>query len=392
VSPFQLHRRIPVLRRRFDRLDRALAELSLVTAERNALRELTPESAHTWFRHRPASHLAGRTSVTRVVPIFDDAALIERIIRAYQAANTTALGAPDSFWLQTIADMKRPIHDILMSGDAHAAERELRNPAENMLFYGFDSLMRERTHAHDADWEDWARQWTYDNLLRLTEAVGVRRIEYPEGTPQSAPPDPEALLRELDDAFGFAINFPNPFAGEVGLETSRGVASYRSIQALYQAFRIRQLSSPGSKVLEIGAGLGRTAYYATQFGFRDYTIVDLPITNVAQAYFLGRSLGETSISLFQEDNADVRVLPPSAFLESQDHYSLIVNVDSMTEMGRDTAKEYCRAIKSRAAAFLSINHEFNPLTVQDICREVGLKRLSRTPYWLRRGYVDEIFN
>ena len=63
--------------------------------------------------------------------------------------------------------------------------------------------------------------------------------------------------------------------------------------------------------MEIGAGMGRTAYYMCKFGLSDYTIVDLPMSNVAQAAFLSRVMGEDQISLAGEDrSANVRILPP----------------------------------------------------------------------------------
>jgi hypothetical protein len=105
------------------------------------------------------------------------------------------------------------------------------------------------------------------------------------------------------------------FPDVVGLATSGGVASYRAVQALYQAWRIAELVShhPSASVVEIGAGLGRTAFYARQYGLRDYTIIDLPITNVAQGYFLGRTAAPDAVSLFNESESGLRVLPPAAF-------------------------------------------------------------------------------
>ncbi len=125
---------------------------------------------------------------------------------------------------------------------------------------------------------------------------------------------------------------------------------------------------------------------------RDYTLIDLPITGVAQAYFLGRSLGHDAICLFGEQRPGIRVLPPCAFLDAGDRYELVVNVDSLTEMARETALAYVTAIRQRADAFLSINHEVNEFTAREICAEVGgMPACSRTPYWLRRGYVEELF-
>jgi len=74
----------------------------------------------------------------------------------------------------------------------------------------------------------------------------------------------EALIG-IEVAIGHVIDFPNPFPSEFGIETRRGIASHRGLQALYQAFRVRQMADEhGGKVVEIGAGLGRTAYYATR--------------------------------------------------------------------------------------------------------------------------------
>ena len=36
--------------------------------------------------------------------------------------------------------------------------------------------------------------------------------------------------------------------------------------------------------------------------------------------------------------------------------------------------------------------EGNPFTVREVCAKVGMPVMSRTPYWLRRGYVEEVSN
>jgi hypothetical protein len=119
------------------------------------------------------------------------------------------------------------------------------------------------------------RQWDYDCLARLAEAVGTVRLEHPEAPHTGKIHDVEELLIGLDSVWNFRVQFPNLFSGEIGLHTERGVASFRAIQALYQAWRIFQMvgKRPSAKVLEIGAGLGRTAYFARQFGVENYTIM-----------------------------------------------------------------------------------------------------------------------
>jgi hypothetical protein len=105
------------------------------------------------------------------------------------------------------------------------------------------------------------------------------------------------------------------------------------VQAIYQAWRIFSLVEGNIevRVAEIGAGIGRTALYAKKLGVRDYTIVDLPISAVAQANFLSRALGADEVCLFGEDRRGVRILPPAAFLDGSDHYDIVVNVDSLAK-------------------------------------------------------------
>jgi hypothetical protein len=85
------------------------------------------------------------------------------------------------------------------------------------------------------------------------------------------------LLRNPAESTFF---WPNPFPSELGLQSRRGVIGFRAIQALYQAWRIAQIAGgkPDFKVMEIGAGLGRTAYFATLFGLKRYTIIDVPLS------------------------------------------------------------------------------------------------------------------
>jgi putative sugar O-methyltransferase len=147
--------------------------------------------------------------------------------------------------------------------------------------------------------------------------------------------------------------------------------------------------------LEIGAGLGRTAYYARQFGIMDYTIIDIPITLISQSYFLGIVLGEEAVLLAGEDAPDrgsrVKILPPSQFLDGEEKYDLILNADSLTELCQTAAKAYWNQIESRCRVFLSINHESNPFTVREfIHRSRCVQSYDRQPYWLRNGYTEEV--
>ena len=327
----------------------------------------------------------GRTEAS---PENEDVSLVTRIVAAYRLAITTPLGSPDSFWLTIFSDLKREIHDALLAEDPRVIQALLRDPSRSDLLYGFDNLAKSLLPA-PADSAAHASD-IYSLLVQLSEAVGGRAARCPEYPLKVPLPEIDALLAELDGVFGIRLDFPTPFPGEYGLNTGRGIVSYRAVHAIYQAWRVCQLvdSLPAPRVLEIGGGLGRTAYYARQFGLRDYTLIDIPITAVAQANFLGRALGEEAIQLYGETGqGGVRILPPAMFLDQEDHYDVVLNVDSLTEMAPETARAYCNAIDKRTKVFLSINHEEGRFKARDV---FAGRCVYRAPYWLRRGYVEEL--
>lgn len=328
----------------------------------------------------------------------DDSDLIDRVVKAYRTAAVDVKDYGDSMWHTFFDDFHREIHDAMMSNRRGEIERVLRNPASSDLFYGFESLSRSLLGNPRLE-EHYAPALTLDALVSLAEAVGVRRVENPEtyaglfGHPARA----DEIVDLLESTFNFKLAVPNPFPREFGLASKRGVISSRVPQAIYQAWRIAQLVAeiPNPRIAEIGGGLGRTALYCRQFGIADYTIIDLPITALAQGYFLGRVIGGENVRLFGESTADavncVKIAPPKDFLESSDQYELVICGDALTEFDESVARAYIREISTRAGIFISINHEANNFTVNQLisaCSNVG--SASRAPAWLRRGYVEEI--
>jgi SAM-dependent methyltransferase len=328
----------------------------------------------------------------------DDKVLIDRLICAYQLVDKESQALGDSMWVMFFDEFHKEIHEAIVEGDRRRVEEILRDPASSDLFYGFDNLSRFLLSGRRLE-DRYAPSMALDGLIRLGEAMGVRRLDNPETY---------ACARQhrvrIDDAIdavekgvGFRLEIPNPFPREFGARSKRGVISYRVPQAVYQAWRISQILSnvTDPRVLEIGAGLGRTAFYCRQFGIRDYTIVDIPMSLLAQGYFLGRTLGAEHVLLFGEraDDASsrIKVLPPKTFLGGSERYDLVVNVDSLTEIDEGLARSYWSEIQKRAGTFLSINHESNLFSVGELIQEgANVQARSRMPYWMRRGYVEEV--
>jgi hypothetical protein len=332
----------------------------------------------------------------------DDAVMIARVLQSYKLSVETEMVKPSAIWEMIFDTRLLPLHQTLLSGDVKAASALLRRPGDSDLFYGFDALcigMVKDFQASKAI-EYGHAKLCQDHLVRVAEAVGALRIEnpeWPDPKPMYGTKSSDDILTAIEDRIGCEIRFPNPYPEEFGLKTKRGIAGYRAIHAIYQAWRIREIlrRTPNPRVLELGAGLGRTAYYARQMGINDYTIIDLPFTGVSQGYFLMRTLGEDQVVLQGEcrSNASgrVKILNPTAFLESSASYDLIVNIDSLTEMSRRMAEQYWSRIETSTPLFLSINHEADEFMVRDLidgsacvtCRH-------RHPYWIRKGYVEEL--
>lgn len=322
--------------------------------------------------------------------------LVERLLAAYR--RTFKKSHYGSMWGTIFEQNHLPTHQVFMSGTVAEAERILRDPASTQLHNGFDTTVADFTKsliASEATSRGYAKTCKM-KLLTLGDALGVTSLDNPESYcayPEPArAPETDELLEGIERALGFRIDFPNPFPNEFGLATKRGIAGYRAINALYQAHRIKTLVARirNPRILEIGGGTGRTAYYAHKLGLKNYSIVDLPFTAISQGYFLGRTLGLDSIAADgdPETTDAIKLYAPDTFFARPERYDLIVNVDSMTEMGLEAASAYGKAIRSRAARFLSINHESNEFTVRqlpDFAPEM------RYPYWMRRGYVEELY-
>lgn len=329
-----------------------------------------------------------------------DAELVGRLLAAYRLARTEHAGCGNSMWQSFFNDKQTRLDEAFLAGPADEATRLLRDPASSDHFYGFDNLCTTLLPpALQPSVQQGAALACLAGLIRVAEALGVIGVWNPE---QIVPWGQhcwtaDEVLTALEDRLGIAIPFPNPYPNEVGLRTSRGICSYRAVQALYQAWRIRELVSgiPHARVLEIGAGLGRTAFYARLLGIKHYTLVDIPLSMIAQGYFLGRCLGPAELTLFGEQAAamgtGIHFLSPKHFLDTHDRYDLIVNVDSLTEMAPEVSRAYLERIAICSPLLLSINHETNRETVHGMLKPLhNVLNAQRSLYWLRRGYVEEV--
>lgn len=330
----------------------------------------------------------------------EDTALVSRIIDAYRYAVANFEGHGTSKWAG-INDRSAALHSTLLSGSVAEVTAQLRYPATHELLCGFDEATLSVCAKHKA--EDRATReavgaGVHKMLIRLAEAVGaIPTWEIDTRRLDNRDLRIDTLFARLDATLGFTVDFPNPYPEEFGLRSSRGIISERALYAIYQAWRIATWAGTAARVLEIAAGTGRTAYYARKLGFCDYTIIDLPLANVAQANFLGRVLDPSAIVLSNEDRAGaqtdkIRIFGPAWFDASTEHFDVALNADSITEMDRRRAVSYFEQLASRADVFISINCETNSFVVRELPTFAGIAtRPTRYPYWLDEGYVEETF-
>lgn len=248
-----------------------------------------------------------------------------------------------------------------------------------------------------------------EEVVNMAQALGIFGIENPESNAfygcRYPPKDHmgdltmDQVLDRIQDALPFPLKFP-PFSGNCrqGLKTKYGVTSNRHMFYLWVMKRIMELCSDrSSSIIEIGAGFGILAYYMELAGYKDYTSIDLALINACQTYFLSRNLPNRDIILsgdvqnpFEDTHkAAIKLLHATDFSMIPDgRYDILVNMDGITEMGIAEASKYIH--RQCAPMFLSINHEVNPFRVCEIAQP-SMRRVYRYPFWLRPGYVEELY-
>ena len=145
---------------------------------------------------------------------------------------------------------------------------------------------------------------------------------------------------------------------------------------------INREKGAGSRVL-LDENLKLLGFYGSQIiGYEDENQSHLALASAVGRGEADVAVGTEKIAR-QVDNIDFVPM-------KRERYDLVVNVDSLTEIGRVAADQYWSAIEARADKFLSINHEANEFTVAHLISEARHIRASRTPYWMRRGFVEEV--
>jgi hypothetical protein len=346
-------------------------------------------------------------------PEAEDVAIAERLLAAYRAAAPAAgpfAGLREDLW-SDIARRQAGFAAVLERGDgvelaAYLCNVSRRDAAEGVSQGAgeYERLTRDRTY------RDHLALMAKDKLVSLAEAVGAIAVENPEQGIYGASlyRDAGELVLRIGEHLGIDVTPPDIDGGLLKLDTGRGLFGERDANAIYTAWLLRRVGAgAGCRICEIGGGTGRVAYWSRRLGSGPYTIIDLPQVNVIQGYYALRTLPAEDVVLYGEPRSGagvggLEILPAHAIAELREpDFDLVLNQDSFPEMDAQTVDEYLRWILATCTGSLvSINHESKPprpdgvemVSVPEaIDRVRGLELVQRWPYWLRRGYVLELY-
>lgn len=353
----------------------------------------------------------------RYTPRQSDVALCERVINAYHAARAAEgclrsdeLPADDAW--QEIGDKHHAeFQKLLTKRDVRGVATVLANALQNPVTFGlnWDESNRQAFEiaAQESDSSGFGLTLA-DRLISLGEAVGALGAEYGDHSvcANLSNAGLTQIYQDIESAVDFRLGVPECF-GLFGIRAGRHMVHPMLASHAYAAWRIRQVLDglPKARVCEIGGGYGGLAYYVAQSSPKSYTILDLPIVNALQGYFLGRTIGPEAVRLFGEPAGQgaLQILPYWEIANiPDDSVDLVVSQESLPEIDRKIAASMlAEAHRITQGLFLSINHEsaarihqggFKHNVVAELAAEQrGFHRAYRFPTWLQRGLVEELF-
>jgi hypothetical protein len=347
----------------------------------------------------------------------DDVRIASRLLKAYHHAMrdeaTAAKTTPDDLWKDLKQGKHREFIQLLAQNDPGALAAHLCNMSRHDITHGM-AQGHDLYQAIRSDKSVHNRFASYyiERLVRLGETLGCLPYENPESGKwgENLYTDIDELMRRIEAVTGIDVTPPRISGGLYGIVSSKGSFQIRDITSLYTAWRIRQIlkhhQSPS--ICEIGAGTGRTAYYCHKLGITKVTIFDLPYVCVLSGYYLLKGLPDAPIQLYGEPahpaSDAINILPYWCVKTVPDNaFDLTLNQDSFPEIDRETVLEYLRQIRRHTKQyFLSINQEGQApqtgtqnlqLVISHLVGDLGntYARVYRFPYWVREGYVEELF-
>jgi len=347
----------------------------------------------------------------------EDIHLCERLLKAYKAVGlesakvTKTTGA---FWAGSLKEKCGKLASALESEDPRILASILSGMFREHFVYGLASGDLVKHSRSALGNKIWSINY-YDKIVSLAEYLGiVRRESAQQGRIAVALNGNLGLLvKEIENYLGSSIDFPD-VGSPYGILANNSLITMEHPEHIYVALRIhhsiRNFLGEGDRkkvqLVEIGGGYGGLAYWIRSLGkiaTHSYTIIDLPMINVLQGYFLSKAFCPSEVCFFGEtltEKAVFRVLPTISFESLNHKIDILINENSMPEMTDQIVEDYIRIARDKSTGlFFSYNHEayapilgINQVLVPEIVKKVGgFKRVARNVSWLRNGYVEETY-
>lgn len=346
----------------------------------------------------------------------EDIELCRRVISAYHKATSDKLvveRTTGKLWSESLKKYCGKLLTIMDSGNA----KELAGALSMMFMQDFVYGLASGSLVDNARSSLGAKIWSMkyqDNLISLAEYLGVVRAESTQQglVTHSLRESLDSIVAKIEAKIGISIGFPD-IGSPYGIKANYSLITMEHPEHLYVALRVNQAvrdHSEGSRPLslvEIGAGFGGLAYWIMKLRkitLNSYTIIDLPLINALQGYFLAQAFGASAVKLYGEapDNTAMISILPNFAVESEavGKIDLLINENSMPEMPEEIVKKYIMFAKKHfTGLFFSYNHEAYSVvfgkpqvSVPEVVENVGgFIRVSRNASWLRSGYVEEVY-
>lgn len=335
-----------------------------------------------------------------VRPRPEDRQIAERVIRAFDHAideQSRLSKLPEhDVWESVAGTFHGEFVDALTNDSADALVQQLTNAYRETISHGLGPGKQVYEATLTPAGSASIATLSLDRLMAVAEAIGVLPYENPEQGRWGVNLylDPAAVLRDISETLGADVT-PRQIMGYYGARVGDSLFFARSADHLYCAWRCLGF---GRRITEIGAGLAGVGDYAMRLGASSYRIYDLPVLNALQGYALIRA-GHV-VSLLGEPDAAVAVRPWWHF-DDAPTCDVVLNQDSFPEIDASFVISYLRRIAQVARYFVSINQESAAPATADgspqhivstlVSQTRGLRRRHRAPYWIRRGYVEEVY-
>jgi len=345
-----------------------------------------------------------------------DLVLARRVVDALRAALEDEASLADDrrpsgdLWERIASESQGDFVRLARAGDVAGVAVVLVNALQHQVSYGLNTDSHRLTFHVASSPAEAPHLATViaDRFVAFAEAVGVLYAENPEwgrwGVNIYA--DLGKLYGEVERAVGATLDVP-PCFGLYGVRAGDSVIHPMTPMNAYAAWRAFEVLSEVTlpAICEIGGGYGGTAYYAFQRPLARYTVIDLPVVNALQGYFLLKTCGSDRVALYGEDGAGrpLHVLPYWTMAELPDKsFDLCLSQESLPEIDRSQARAYVAEIaRTTRRWFLSLNQEsqgdigykdFEQGVVPALVAEHGgFRRRRRYPFWLRPGEVEELY-